>query len=346
MRGPVTSGAFSFDDEWGNFRVWKARQRLLHTLTRRPVAEIEVAKTNITRLDGESEADFQRRYKREYMRAFYARKRATQGPKPPRKKRAYRSKYNIARREGETQDEFDQRYALERQRINRAKAKGASADVNCEVLMKTPRKGTSIEEWEALKQLPGETEDEWTKRCANLRHAKWRNRDPQHAYAIRRKWRDDNDAQYRAKAREWRLNNPEKIRETGLRYFHAHREERLRKLKLWAVANPERVREVRRLWYDANAGKRAQYGKDRRFRMALATPLWADMTAIQDIYEQCARQAAESSIPHDVDHEIPLIHPLVCGLHVQGNLRVMTARENRKKHNKFNPADFDWSIGD
>lgn len=36
-----------------------------------------------------------------------------------------------------------------------------------------------------------------------------------------------------------------------------------------------------------------------------------------------------------MDHIIPLNHPLVCGLHVHNNLRVVLESTNRKKASKF-----------
>ena len=67
----------------------------------------------------------------------------------------------------------------------------------------------------------------------------------------------------------------------------------------------------------------------------LALVPWADNTKIKKIYSDAARLTAETGIQYDVDHIVPLKHSLVCGLHWEGNLRVITRKENSLKSNKF-----------
>ncbi len=74
---------------------------------------------------------------------------------------------------------------------------------------------------------------------------------------------------------------------------------------------------------------------DRRDLLKIVTPKWAKKEDIQAIYEEAKRLTIETGIKHQVDHIIPLKHPLVCGLHVKENLRVITQEENYKKNNKF-----------
>ena len=101
------------------------------------------------------------------------------------------------------------------------------------------------------------------------------------------------------------------------------------------IKNPERTKELKRLEYERNKHKYLASAAKRRAVELQATPSWADKEAILRIYEECQRISQETGIPHEVDHDIPLISKLVCGLHVEHNLKVLTMVENRRKNNKF-----------
>lgn len=120
-------------------------------------------------------------------------------------------------------------------------------------------------------------------------------------------------------------------------------------LKVWNAGRP-RVRTdqqklVRRLNKSTEqahntARKRERYASDPKYRAAYAhrnkrrqrrmhTPPWADLAAITALYTEAKQRGLT------VDHEIPLNHPLVCGLHVQFNLQLLTAAQNSAKGNHF-----------
>lgn len=61
---------------------------------------------------------------------------------------------------------------------------------------------------------------------------------------------------------------------------------------------------------------------------------------MREIFRTARRLTSTTHIPHEVDHEIPLLHPLVCGLHVPWNLQILTQKANREKHNRFDPCEW------
>jgi hypothetical protein len=78
-----------------------------------------------------------------------------------------------------------------------------------------------------------------------------------------------------------------------------------------------------------------QWSIEKQKRTKNATPAWADKKSIKEIYQLAAKLTESTGIMHEVDHIVPLTNKLVCGLHVEHNLRVVTFEENRKKSNTF-----------
>lgn len=72
-------------------------------------------------------------------------------------------------------------------------------------------------------------------------------------------------------------------------------------------------------------------------RHAQKTPGWADAATTQAIYEHARALTQDTGTLHEVDHIVPLNHPLVCGLHWHGNMQVLPHDVNRRKSNNFWP---------
>lgn len=121
---------------------------------------------------------------------------------------------------------------------------------------------------------------------------------------------------------DWLAKNPEKRHLANVSYYQRNKAKESARTGRWAKENPGRV--------CASVRKR-QLAKIKR------TPPWANMGAISEIYEIAAKQSADTGIPHEVDHVIPLQGKTVSGLHVAENLSVVPCGINRSKRNKFVP---------
>lgn len=72
-------------------------------------------------------------------------------------------------------------------------------------------------------------------------------------------------------------------------------------------------------------------------RLFRAWPDWAVYPELYKyMYKDAQRRTAEGN-PHEVDHIVPIRSPLVCGLHVPWNLRVIPKQDNAVKSNHWWP---------
>lgn len=139
--------------------------------------------------------------------------------------------------------------------------------------------------------------------------------------AYQREWRAKNPDAFA----RWREENIDRVRENWTRWSAENKARRAASYAAWARKNRDRVNAL-----DAkrNAAK------------AKATPSWADPAAIRAIYREAARLTQETGVRHEVDHIYPLRGRMVCGLHCEANLQVLTKAENQRKYNRMpEPAD-------
>ena len=73
----------------------------------------------------------------------------------------------------------------------------------------------------------------------------------------------------------------------------------------------------------------------RRAAKLQRTPPWADLDAMRALYAQAQEMTAATGVVHHVDHIIPLQGKTVSGLHVPGNLQILTGSENSRKRNSY-----------
>lgn len=135
-----------------------------------------------------------------------------------------------------------------------------------------------------------------------------------------------NPEKYKELVKAWKAKNPDKLKQYRIGDYERNKEKMKAATARWARANPDKTRAIK---------------AKRRSLEINATVLWADKNAIKAIYAEAERKTIETGIRHVVDHIIPLNNPLVCGLHCETNLRVITAEDNSKKGNRAWPGSPD-----
>ena len=152
-----------------------------------------------------------------------------------------------------------------------------------------------------------------------------------------------NKEKYDTRSKAWRIANPEKMLEFDRKwkaknqdkiaaYELATRDKRLARQCIYDASRRDKEKhkecvrkwrskhgkEYHVRWRNENRGKTRATSAKRRARKLNATPIWADLKAIQSIYERASEQGLT------VDHIIPLQGENVCGLHVPLNLQLLT----------------------
>lgn len=154
----------------------------------------------------------------------------------------------------------------------------------------------------------------------------------------------------------WREKNPERKVEIDAKSYQKRREQILAQKKKYHRDNAEEICEKKRKYRQSPEVREyyRQYNRDyhpeyysnnkhryierfvaRRELKRKAMPEWADRKAIAVIYKEARRLTKATGMQHEVDHIIPLQGKTVCGLHVESNLQILTAEENRTKSNNF-----------
>lgn len=198
------------------------------------------------------------------------------------------------------------------------------------------------------------------KKCHYLSTSKWKrnnrevvNRhaavaramDPERARAISNKSQAKayalNPEKKKALSREWYAENSERAATAHRAWCQENAEQQKRWFSDYYQKNAERLkaraRELGPEWARNNRGKVCARGKRYYARKRHAMPVWADIKAIDGLYDSSVEKSIETGIEHHVDHVVPLQGKTVCGLHVHYNLQVLPGKENQSKGSRFWP---------
>jgi hypothetical protein len=156
------------------------------------------------------------------------------------------------------------------------------------------------------------TNEGWARRCkycSKIFGKRYRENNPEITKKNNKKFKELNPEYYK----EWRLENSKSISGRNRDWYSANRKDKSEKNKKWKRENPDSVR---------------AYSENRRIKIKLSTPKYADIRAINKFKRR---------VPDDchVDHIIPIINERVCGLHTLENLQYLTFIENTVKGSSF-----------
>jgi len=98
--------------------------------------------------------------------------------------------------------------------------------------------------------------------------------------------------------------------------------------KSYRILNKDNISKVQKEYYNNHTTEYNFYRANHRAAKLKATPNWANLITIKEIYRTCPEG-------YHVDHIVPLQNDLVCGLHCEFNLQHLPASENLSKSNKF-----------
>ena len=128
---------------------------------------------------------------------------------------------------------------------------------------------------------------------------------------------------YKEQVNTWKAKNPDKVKS----YTKKSRQE-----------NIERYRKTYNKWQSNNRPIKNAVGSIRRARKLNATPKWlTDRQKAEMLYKYSIAKEAEilTGDKYHVDHIVPLVNDVICGLHVPWNLQVLPSDLNLKKNNTF-----------
>jgi 3-methyladenine DNA glycosylase AlkC len=131
------------------------------------------------------------------------------------------------------------------------------------------------------------------------------------------------------------LKKKEEILAKTKKYYADNRLECRVKANTKYAENPEHFLAFGARWRKKNPAANRALAMSRYTRKIKAMPKWANKKYIKLFYQLAVLEEDRIKEKVHVDHIVPLNHSLVCGLHCEDNLQLLTAKANILKSNSF-----------
>lgn len=149
-------------------------------------------------------------------------------------------------------------------------------------------------------------------------------------------YRQANKEALAKKSKAYREINKEALAERKKAYRKAHKELIVEQRKAHYQANKQVKAEQMKAYRKANPHIIYALNAKRRATKLQATPSWANKEHIDSIY-YLASINRKAGLDVQVDHIVPLLSDLVCGLHCESNLQLLRGSDNLAKGNRHWP---------
>lgn len=150
------------------------------------------------------------------------------------------------------------------------------------------------------------------------------------------KLREINQRNNKERVARYRARHHDRVLQSQAEYYQRNKEDILAHLKHYRdTTDGHKISNAK--WAEANKHKKRAITARRRAQLRRAAVRWANHLTITQMYAEAERLTTEMGVRYVVDHIIPLSSKIVCGLHCEFNLRVITAEENGRKSNKLLP---------
>ena len=129
--------------------------------------------------------------------------------------------------------------------------------------------------------------------------------------------------------------NPDKINAKNAEYRAKYPDREAMYYKNWKARNPGLKAIQSSEWKRKNPDKTNEATARRRAAKKNATPQWRNTFFLREAYALAKLRTKMTGITWEVDHIVPLQSDLVCGLHVEHNIQVISKEMNKVKSNKY-----------